>query len=126
MLKNLTKCFVFTSLIQTAIAQPGVSFRALEEASLSVDSMKVALSLTTEQVSIVNAINDRYSPRFDSMRMSNDNRFEKFAKTRRLKEERDNELKLLLSEKQFRTYRAEQESQRDVNPGIPEAHLLGN
>ena len=88
--------------------------------------MKVALSLTTEQVSIVNAINDRYSPRFDSMRMSNDNRFEKFAKTRRLKEERDNELKLLLSEKQFRTYRAEQESQRDVNPGIPEAHLLGN
>ena len=126
MFRDLAKCIVFMSLIQTAIAQPGVSFRALEEANLSVDSMKVTLALTSEQASIVTTINDRYSPRFDSVRMSNVNRYEKFAMTRRLKGERDNELKLLLSEKQYRTYQAGQERQRESDPGIPETHLLGN
>ena len=107
------------SLIHTAIAQPGVSFRALEEANLSVDSMKVALALTSEQASIVTTINERYSQRFDSIKLSNDNRFEKFAKTVRLKEERDNELKYILSEKQFWIYHSdsEQKAQKDTGSG---------
>jgi hypothetical protein len=117
-LRPLAIWVVCTWLLPNAVAQPHVSMQALQEADLSVDSLKLALSLTAEQTYVVAIMNERYSVRFDSIRRSNDDRFAKFAKTVRLKRERDNELKYLLSDEQFIIYHSAQESTRRTGPGI--------
>ena len=115
MFKNLAVCLFLFLLSQNGIAQVHITLRALEEAKLQVDSLKVNLSLTPEQTSIITNIKDRYAVRFDSLRMSHSNRFEKFTKTVRLKAERDNELKLLLSDKQFRIYHLSRDARRETD-----------
>jgi hypothetical protein len=117
-LRPLAIWLVCTWLLPETVAQSRVTMSALEEADLSVDSLKLALTLTSEQTYVVALVNERYAVRFDSIRRSTEDRFVKFAKTVRLKRERDNELKFVLSEGQFRIYHSAQEPPSRTDPGI--------
>jgi hypothetical protein len=91
------------------MAQVHASVKVLNEPDLSVDWMKSNMGLTDEQYYVISVLNARYSVRFDSIRRSSSDRYVKFQKTLRVQQQRDNELKFILSEKQFRIHRQEQD-----------------
>jgi hypothetical protein len=99
-------CLLF---VQCSFGQLHYSIRVLDEADLSIDTLRSTLELTDTQVLVISALNDRYKVRFDSIRMSDVDRTVKFARTYDVKHERDDELKYILTEKQFRIYRFEQD-----------------
>jgi hypothetical protein len=113
-LKCITIGFACVLVAQSSLAQVHASMKALDEADLSVDWMKSNLGLTDEQYYVISVLNARYSVRFDSIRRSSSDRYVKFQKTLRVKQQRDNELKFILSEKQFRIHRQEQDRMNTV------------
>lgn len=111
-LRPVVILILFTFLRSMSVAQSNVTVPVLEKAYLSVDSLRLALSLTSEQTYLVSMINQKYIVRFDSIRISDDDRFVKYTKAILLRRQRDDELKFLLSEKQFRIYYLAQDTVR--------------
>jgi hypothetical protein len=115
---TLVLCVACSSACSRAHAQAYFSSPVLDDADLSMEWMKLNLSLTREDADVIGVINVRYAVRFDSIRRSNEDRFVKVSKTRNVKQQRDDEFKLILSEEQYKIYRAEQlrRSSVVVNP----------
>ena len=87
-----------------AMAQFSIDPKLMAETELSAEWMKSNLNLCDDQFSAVADIIMRYDIRFDSINRSHVDRFVKFQRTYLLKQARDNELKFILSEKQFLLY----------------------
>jgi hypothetical protein len=100
-------CFLFGN--HSYAQRSFVPVTTVEKIDLSVNWMEENLCLTEKQVVLVSLLNDRYTVRFDSIRLSTADRFVKYKKIRYVRNERDNELKFILTERQFKTYRYEQE-----------------
>lgn len=113
----MTLCFIVTS-IDFTFSQSYTSLKNLDEADLSIPWMKETLHLDDVQVHAVTKLNTKYALRFDSIRYSNADRTVKFQKTYQVISQRDNELKYILTEKQFTQY-YRKKRKRPQAPMIP-------
>ena len=103
--------FLFTS---SAIAQHAFSDKKPEErAKEQMEWMKTELGLDTIQVEKVHNINLKYADKIDNLKNSNVDRRQKFQEFRSLSAKKDNELKELLTKKQFKIYRKKKDEMRN-------------
>lgn len=89
---------------QLAKAQSHISVKILNEPDLNIDWMRANLDLSDAQARSISLLNTKYEPRFDSIRRSSADRYLKFQKAYRVIQDRDYELKRILSDKQFALY----------------------
>jgi hypothetical protein len=77
-----------------------------ERAAKLTEWMKTNLQLTNEQEKPVHEINLKYADKTEELRISNEPRAQKFKKLKGYNDDKDKELKVLLTADQFKTYQA--------------------
>jgi hypothetical protein len=85
---------------------------AEKRSSKMTEWMKTNLNLTVDQLSQVQGLNMKYAVKMDSLRNSGQARQEKFAAMKSDDAARDSELKGILTEEQFKTYREKKQEMR--------------
>lgn len=85
----------------------------IEEAKAKIEGQIESLNLNYGQKTQFIEINEKYRQKLESIRNSNKTRFAKFQDLKKLSKEKDEEMKLLLNENQFKIYKTYQEQSRD-------------
>ena len=84
-----------------------------ERAAKLTDWMKTNLQLTAEQGKPVQEINLKYAIKTEELRNTDEPRKEKFKKLKGYNEEKDQELKKVFTEEQFKLYLAKKEEVKE-------------
>lgn len=85
----------------------------IEEAKAKIEGQIESLNLNYGQKTQFIEINEKYRQKLESIRNSNKTRFAKFQDLKKLSKEKDEKMKLLLNENQFKIYKTYQEQSRD-------------
>lgn len=113
------KNFIINTLIAVLLLQastghaqtvPADSLKKLKGASpeqrakVQTDLMRDKLQLTASQVQQVSALNLEYARKMEPIIRSDDSRFSKYRKAKPLLEEKENRLKSILTDEQYKKY----------------------
>ena len=88
------------SAVQAQDAEKGARAKRM------TDSMTVQLSLTEEQVPKVQAINEEFAGKAATIRNEDGGKLDKLKRLKAVNHDRDKALKAVLTEEQFKTYKA--------------------
>lgn len=117
------KRFIMKKLFVLLLIIGGAGFAAVQAqdagkgtmAKRMTDSMKVQLSLTDEQVTKVQAINEAFSSKAAAIRSEGGNRMDKFKMLKEASAGRDQALKEVLTAEQFQEYKAHKKDHKALS-----------
>ena len=84
-----------------------------DRAAKLTEWMKNNLQLTAEQEKPIHEINLKYANKTEELRNTDESRSQKFKKLKDYNEAKDKELKVLLTEDQYKTYQAKKEEVKE-------------
>jgi len=85
----------------------------IEEAKAKIEGQIESLNLNYGQKTQFIEINEKYRLKLESIKNSDKTRFVKFQDLKKLRKEKDKEIKLILNEDQFKIYKTYQEQSKD-------------
>jgi len=95
----------FSASAQNGIGQKLKDMTPQQRADYQSGMMKTKLKLDTQQMVKVRAVNIKYALKFQPIIKSDDSRFSKLRQAMKLQDQKDEELKGIFTEAQFKQYK---------------------
>jgi anion-transporting ArsA/GET3 family ATPase len=96
---------VFTAAAQNGMGQKLKDMTPQQRADYQSGLMKTKLKLDTQQMVKVRAVNIKYALKFQPIIKSDDNRFSRLKQAMALQSQKDDELKSIFTDAQFKQYK---------------------
>jgi len=103
---------VFLIFISNTISAQNLEFN-IERAMSKIENHMESMKLNDDQKTQFKEINEKYRLKLESIKNSDKTRFVKFQDLKKLRKEKDKEIKLILNEDQFKIYKTYQEQSKD-------------
>lgn len=104
---------VFLIFISNTVSAQNLEFN-IEKAMSKIENHMESIKLNDDQKAQFKEINEKYRLKLESIKNSDKTRFVKFQDLKKLRKEKDEEMKLLLNEDQFMIYKTFQEQSKDM------------
>jgi len=103
---------VFLIFISNTVSAQNLEFN-IEKAMSKIENHMESMKLNDDQKTQFKEINEKYRLKLESIKNSDKTRFVKFQDLKKLRKEKDKEIKLILNEDQFKIYKTYQEQSKD-------------
>ena len=103
---------VFLIFISNTVSAQNLEFN-IERAMSKIENHMESIKLNDDQKAQFKEINEKYRLKLESIKNSDKTRFVKFQDLKKLRKEKDKEIKLILNEDQFKIYKTYQEQSKD-------------
>lgn len=103
---------VFLIFISNTVSSQNLEFN-IEKDMSKIENHMESIKLNDDQKSQFKEINEKYRLKLESIKNSDKTRFVKFQDLKKLRKEKEEEMKLLLSEDQFKVYKEYQKQNKD-------------
>lgn len=103
---------VFLIFISNTVSAQNLEFN-IERAMSKIENHMESMKLNDDQKTQFKEINEKYRLKLESIKNSDKTRFVKFQDLKKLRKEKDKEIKLILNEDQFKIYKTYQEQSKD-------------
>ena len=103
---------VFLIFISNTISAQNLEFN-IERAMSKIENHMESMKLNDDQKTQFKEINEKYRLKLESIKNSDKTRFVKFQDLKKLRKEKNKEIKLILNEDQFKIYKTYQEQSKD-------------
>jgi len=103
---------VFLIFISNTVSAQNLEFN-IERAMSKIENHMESMKLNDDQKTQFIEINEKYRLKLESIKNSDKTRFVKFQDLKKLRKEKDKEIKLILNEDQFKIYKTYQEQSKD-------------
>jgi len=103
---------VFLIFISNTVSAQNLEFN-IEKAMSKIGNHMESIKLNDDQKAQFKEINEKYRLKLESIKNSDKTRFVKFQDLKKLRKEKDKEIKLILNEDQFKIYKTYQEQSKD-------------
>ena len=103
---------VFLIFISNTVSVQNLEFN-IERAMSKIENHMESMKLNDDQKTQFKEINEKYRLKLESIKNSDKTRFVKFQDLKKLRKEKDKEIKLILNEDQFKIYKTYQEQSKD-------------
>ena len=103
---------VFLIFISNTVSAQNLEFN-IERAMSKIENHMESMKLNDDQKTQFKEINEKYRLKLEIIKNSDKTRFVKFQDLKKLRKEKDKEIKLILNEDQFKIYKTYQEQSKD-------------
>jgi len=103
---------VFLIFISNTVSSQNLEFNVEKDMS-KIENHMESMKLNDDQKTQFKEINEKYRLKLESIKNSDKTRFVKFQDLKKLRKEKDKEIKLILNEDQFKIYKTYQEQSKD-------------
>ena len=103
---------VFLIFISNTVSAQNLEFN-IERDMSKIENHMESMKLNDDQKTQFKEINEKYRLKLESIKNSDKTRFVKFQDLKKLRKEKDKEIKLILNEDQFKIYKTYQEQSKD-------------
>ena len=103
---------VFLIFISNTVSSQNLEFN-IEKVMSKIENHMESMKLNDDQKTQFKEINEKYRLKLESIKNSDKTRFVKFQDLKKLRKEKDKEIKLILNEDQFKIYKTYQEQSKD-------------